>query len=159
MHTFVALLRGVMPTNPNTKSANLKRVFESLGLERVATVIGSGNIVFSTNSKNTAALEKKIERILTKELSFTTVVIVRSQPHLEALATRNPFKGVIDEKPNYLVVTFFKDGSPELCKTLNLTESGSPGYMAELEKKHGKSITTRTWKTVHRVLNKMHQAH
>ena len=28
---------------------------------------------------------------------------------IKALAKKNPFKGVKDEKPNYLIVTFFKN--------------------------------------------------
>jgi hypothetical protein len=41
---YVALLRGIMPTNPNMKGEKLKAVFEGLGFSNVHTVIASGNV-------------------------------------------------------------------------------------------------------------------
>ncbi len=152
---YVALLRGIMPTNPNMKSEKLREVFDRLGFANVRTVIASGNVIFETNSKNVVALEKKIEASLVKQLGFSSTTIVRSQNELEAIVACNPFKDIKDEKPNYLVVTFFKDRSQELCTTLDLTQNDTTKYMATIEKKYGKAITTRTWKTVHRILNKM----
>jgi len=155
MHTYVALLRGIMPMNPNMKGEKLKGVFESLGFKNVATVIASGNVVFQTNSSDVAALEKKIETALPKQLGFKSTTIIRSQKELEALVKKNPFKGVKDEKPNYLIVTFFKDKKKELCTVVDMSGARTPDFMRDVEKKYGKEITTRTWKTVHRILKKM----
>jgi hypothetical protein len=58
---------------------------------------------------------------------------------------KNPFKGVRDEKPNYLIVTFFKDKRKELCTVLDRTAPGTPDFMRSLEREHGKALTTRTW--------------
>src|SRR4051812_29369835 len=109
MPTYVALLRGVMPMNPNTRGEKLKALFESLKFKNVATVIASGNIVFDSLSKDGEALETKIEKALAATLAFKTVAIVRSREDLENLVKQDPFKGIKDEKPNYLVVTFFKN--------------------------------------------------
>jgi len=152
---YVALLRGIMPMNPNMKGEKLKGVFESLGFTNVATVIASGNVVFESPSKNIKALEAKIEKALPKQLGFSSTTIIRSREELKALVKKNPFKGIKDEKPNYLIVTFFKSKQQELCTVLNLTDGGTPDFMRVTEKKHGKEITTRTWKTVHRILKKM----
>ena len=155
MATYVALLRGIMPMNPNMKGEKLKKAFESLGFKDVATVIASGNVVFSTSSKDTTALEAKIERALPKQLGFNSTTMVRSSEELERLAKRNPFKGVRDEKPNYLVVTFFKDRRKELCTVIDVSGARTPDFMRSLEREHGKLMTTRTWKTVGRILKKM----
>lgn len=155
MATYVALLRGIMPMNPNMKSEKLKSVFESLGFINIATVIGSGNVVFESASKNTTVLEAKIEKELLRQLGFTSTTIIRSRAELESLVKKNPFKGVKDEKPNYLVVTFFKERKADLCTVLNMESASTPDFMHQLEKKHGKAITTRTWKTVGRILKKM----
>lgn len=155
MHTYVALLRGIMPMNPNMKGEKLKGVFESLGFKNVATIIASGNVVFQTKSTDVAALEKKIETALPKQLGFKSTTIIRSHTELKQLIKKNPFKGVKDEKPNYLVVTFFKDRKKELCTVINLEGDKTPDFMRNLEKKHGKEITTRTWKTVNRIVKKM----
>ena len=152
---YVALLRGIMPMNPNMRGEKLREVFESLGFTNVATVIASGNVIFDSPSKNVAALEKKIEDALPKKLKFTSTTIIRSQKEIEALVKKNPYKGVKDEKPNYLLVTFFKDRRKELCSVIDVTASDSPKFMTNLEKKYGKAITSRTWKTVHRILKKM----
>jgi len=155
MFTYVALLRGIMPMNPNMKGERLKKVFESLGFEDVATVIASGNVVFSSHSKNATALEAKIEKALPEQLGFKSTTIIRSREELERLVKKNPFKGIKDEKPNYLIVTFFKDRRNELSTVVNLTGGGTPDFMRSLEKEHGKEMTTRTWKTVGRILKKM----
>ncbi len=155
MGTYVALLRGIMPTNPNMKGEKLKKVFESLGFDHVATVIASGNVVFDSPSKNVTALEAKIEKALPKQLGFTSSTIVRSREELERLVKKAPFKGVKDEKANYLIVSFFKDRRTELCTVVDRKDGGTPDFMRSLEKTHGKHITTRTWKTIGRILKKM----
>jgi uncharacterized protein (DUF1697 family) len=152
---YVALLRGIMPMNPNMRGEKLREVFESLGFTNVATVIASGNVIFDSPSKNVAALEKKIEEALPKKLKFTSTTIIRSQKEIEALVKKNPYKGIKDEKPNYFLVTFFKDHRKELCSVIDVTASDSPKFMTDLEKKYSKAITSRTWKTVHRILKKM----
>ncbi len=153
MTTYVALLRGIGPANPNMKGEKLREVFESLGFKNVATVIASGNVVFSSPSANEAALEAKIEKALPVQLGFKSTTIIRSETQLRQLVKKNPFKGVKDERPYYLVVTFFKNGK-ELASVIDMTKR-TPQFMTNLEKKHGKAITTRTWKTVHRILKKM----
>jgi uncharacterized protein (DUF1697 family) len=155
MTTYVALLRGIMPMNPNMKSERLRELFEKLGFKNVRTVIASGNVVFDSPLKNMSILEEKIEKELPKQLKFNSTTIIRSQKEIQALVKKNPFKGVKDKKPNYLVVTFFKDRRDELCTVINLVEGKTPDFMRLLEKEHGKEMTTRTWKTVYRILEKM----
>jgi uncharacterized protein (DUF1697 family) len=103
-------------------------------------------------------LEDKIERELPKQLKFNSTTIIRSQKEIQALVKKNPFKGIEDKKPNYLVVTFFKDRRAELCTVINLVEGKTPDFMAKLEREHGKAMTTRTWKTVYRILDKMEKS-
>jgi len=136
MPTYVALIRGIMPTNPNTTGAKLRSAFESLGFKNVMTVIASGNVIFDAPRKRERLLEAKIEKALATKISFTTTVIVRSKEHL-------------------LVVTFFKSGGKELCTTLNLNDARTPDFMRATEKRYGKQLTTRTWKTIHRIARKM----
>ena len=136
-------------------SAKFKAFFESLGFKNVATVIASGNIVFDSPLADTAKIETKIEKALPVQLGFSRAAIVRSKEELQRLVKKDPFKGIKDEKPNYLVVTFFKDGKKELCTVIDMTDGDTPNFMVDLERKHGKAITTRTWKTVGRILKKM----
>lgn len=155
MKLYVALLRGIGPGNPNMHQSKLKECFEKIGLKNVHPVIGSGNVVFESDEKDEAKLEAKIESAMTMHLQFTRAAIVRSEDDLKKLVKKNPFKGVKDEKPNYLLVTFFKDRRTELCTVINLTAGKTPDFMVKIEKEYGKALTSRTWKTVHRILKKM----
>jgi uncharacterized protein (DUF1697 family) len=158
MTTYVALLRGIGPGNPNMTSAKFMAFFEALGFKNVATVIASGNVVFDSPSQDAAKLEAKIEKALPLQLGFTRIAIVRSKGSLQALVKKDPFKGIKDEKPNYLVVTFFKDRKKELCTTLDMSKGPTPEFMVNIERTHGKLLTTRTWKTVGRILKKMNES-
>jgi uncharacterized protein (DUF1697 family) len=154
---YVALLRGIGPTNPNMKGERLKSVFEAIGFTNVHPVIASGNVLFDSPSKNPKALEALIESALPERLGFNSTTIVRTKQDLAALVKKNPFAGVRDEKPNYLLVTFFKNSSPELCTVIKLAEEKTPDFMRKVERQHGKAITSRTWKTVARILKKMEE--
>jgi uncharacterized protein (DUF1697 family) len=155
MTTYVALIRGIGPTNPNMKGAKLKATFETLKLKNVIPVIASGNVVFQSDTKDVSKLELQLEETMYKQLGFRRSVIIRSKEDLEKLVKKDPFKNIEDKKPNYLIVTFFKDGKKELPTVLKLTEGKTPDFMRDIEKKHGKEITTRTWKTIGRILKKM----
>ncbi|HEY0964798.1 MAG TPA: DUF1697 domain-containing protein, partial [Candidatus Paceibacterota bacterium] len=126
---YVALLRGIAPMNPNMRGEKLREVFETLGFKNVSTVIASGNVVFDSSSKSLSALEKKVEGALPQLLGFKSTTIIRSQSDLETLVKRDPFKGVKDEKPHYLVVTFFKDGTKELCSVVDMDSDKAPNFM------------------------------
>ncbi|MDE2038020.1 MAG: DUF1697 domain-containing protein [Patescibacteria group bacterium] len=151
----MALIRGVGPSNPNMRGAKLKAAFEAMGFKGVVPVISSGNVVFRSGSKGVAALEKKIEKGLLKRLGFSRAVIVRSRERLERLVAKDPFKKAKDEPPYYLLVTFFKDGRDEACTALDTSSRDTTKFMAGLDREHGTGITSRTWKTVGRILKAM----
>lgn len=152
---YVALLRGIGPGNPSMTGEKFRALFTKLGLTNVHPVIASGNIVFDSPTRSATALEKKIEQELPRELGFNRAAIVRSHEELKMLVKRNPYKDIKDERPNYLLVTFFKDRRKELCSVLNMDDLQTTKFMAALDSEHGKGITSRTWKTVHRILKKM----
>lgn len=177
MTKYVALLRGIAPTNPNMRNDKLRRVFEKLGFANVKTVVSSGNIVFESPSRSVRKLEDRIEEALPKELGFKSTTIIRSQKQFQQLVDKNPFKSREHSQKSSLNVTFLKkkrktakklpyekdnrdytllgmyDGA--ICSVIDLTSAKTPDLMVWLEKKFGKEITTRTWKTVERILKAM----
>jgi uncharacterized protein (DUF1697 family) len=157
MPCYVALLRGIGPTNPNHRNDKLARVLEKIGCSQVQPILTSGNLVFRSTARSTVALEKKIERALHDELAVATDVLVRSQAELEALVRRDPFAGAEHGKDWYLTVTFRKSGEPPICTRSKRAEMHGPDLMVELEHRYGKQITTRTWNTVHKIVAKMQQ--
>ena len=177
MPQYVALLRGISPTNPAMRNEKLRGVFEDLGLTHVQTVISSGNVLFESPITDVHELEGKIEEALPAHLGFTSTTIIRSREQLQQLVNKKPFKGVEHTQKTYLTVTFFKNEfrteldfpyRPEnktyeilgmydyaMCSVVDLTGAKTPDLMSWLEKQFGKEITTRTWKTVERILKKL----
>ena len=177
MTRYVALLRGIAPTNPNMRNDKLRGVFETLGFENLQTVISSGNVLFESPSRSVKQLEERIERVIPQELGFKSTTIIRSKAQIQQLVGKNPFKGMEHSQKSSLNVTFLKkktsidikfpykvdnrdytllgmfDGA--ICSVIDLTSSKTPDLMVWLEKKFGKEITTRTWKTVERILKAM----
>lgn len=171
---YVALLRGIMPMNPNMRSEKLREAFEKMGFTNVHTVIGSGNVVFASAEKDASKLEKIIEVGLPKLLGFTSSTIVWSQARVKSFLDKNPFLPSDIHKPN---VTFFKQppdaaklpkgtklftpyGLVEgaFCYTVDTTRMKTPEAMITLEKEFGKTITTRTWGTIEKIAKKMAMA-
>ena len=70
----------------------LRKAFESLGFVRVATFLGSGNVVFETRAHDIGTLERKIERTLQQALGYTVPVFVRTHAELKEIASLEPFE-------------------------------------------------------------------
>lgn len=155
MTKYVALLRGIEPTNPNMRNEKLCSVFEGLGFKNVQTIISSGNVIFESNSKSVPTLELKIEKELNKSLGIKSPAYIRSREGLERLIKKNPFKGLEHGSKTYLIVSFLKKKPREIFNALDATDPKTPNFMASLDRKFNKEVTTRTWKTVERIVKKM----
>jgi uncharacterized protein (DUF1697 family) len=93
MTVFIALLRGInVGGNNMIKMADLKRMFESIGLARVETYIQSGNVIFESNEIEDT-LRKNIGDGLEKTLRISSPVILRTAGELERLIQDCPFSG------------------------------------------------------------------
>lgn len=174
---YVALLRGIAPTNPNMHNEKLRGVFLDLGFEDVMTVISSGNVIFESDEINPKKLEEKIEKIILEDLGYKSPTIIRSDKQIKNLLEKSPFKDLNHTRETYLNVTFLKNTfrnelsfpfvprnkgyeivgeyDNAIFSKVDLTRAGTPDIMSFLEKTFGKEITTRTWKTVGRIFDKM----
>ena len=91
MQHYVAFLRAINVGGRIVKMDILRREFEALGFDHVQTFIASGNVLFSSRSKDMAALEKKIERRLEAALGYEVGTFVRTCDEVGAVARRTPF--------------------------------------------------------------------
>ncbi|HUF46682.1 MAG TPA: DUF1697 domain-containing protein [Vicinamibacterales bacterium] len=91
MMRFVALLRAVNVGGRTVTMDRLRVLFAELGLERVTTVIASGNVLFDARSKNGAALEGRIETYLERTLGYQVATFVRTPAELSAVAAHPAF--------------------------------------------------------------------
>jgi uncharacterized protein (DUF1697 family) len=92
MLTHVGLLRGINVGGRNKVAmADLRKVVESLGHGNVATYIQSGNVVFTSNHTDTAAIAAELERALAEALGRRSSVVVLSRAELATVIADNPF--------------------------------------------------------------------
>jgi uncharacterized protein (DUF1697 family) len=156
----------------------LRGVFERLGFGGVASVLSSGNIVFTSPEQDVAGLEQRIEAALSADLGITSRTIIRSGAELAALLESDPFAGLTHGRGSYLTATFLKDAAPPAASggepdtltrvigydkaarvVLAVTDNSDPGrtpdFMTWLEKRYGRDITTRTWLTVQRIARRL----
>lgn len=87
MPVHAAFLRGINLGGRRLTMDELRRHFESFGLDDVATYAASGNVVFDHPGEDTARLERDIEAHLEEALGFTTETFVRSLDELGRLVT------------------------------------------------------------------------
>lgn len=91
MTIYVALLRGINVGGKNIiKMAELKRVFEEMGLCEVKTYIQSGNVLFKSN-EGEESLRKKLENEIEKIFGFFVTVVLRTIADIERIIINCPF--------------------------------------------------------------------
>ncbi|NIK79157.1 uncharacterized protein (DUF1697 family) [Paenibacillus castaneae] len=91
MTIYIALLRGINVGGKNIiKMAELKRMFEAMGLGPVQTYIQSGNVLFQSNAEE-APLRKQIEHEIEAVFGFPVIIVLRTIEELRAIAANCPF--------------------------------------------------------------------
>ena len=170
MPLHVALLRGIN-IGPRQRIAmgDLRALVTDLGHTSVETYVQSGNVVFQSRSRSTAALAAAIENAITEKLGLTVAVVVRSGPELAAVVAGQPFgdRGADDKQPYVAFLSEEPDrrtvaavdasafapdeiASPGArCTCTTRTGSGrSKLSNAFLERSLGVTSTMRNWRTV-----------
>lgn len=109
MTKYVAFLRAInVGGNAIIKMTDLKRMFESAGLENVQTYIQSGNVIFETEEKNIDAVKKRIENQLEGAAGYKIHVFVRTMRELQSIVSKSPFT----EKANETAYVAFLNQKP-----------------------------------------------
>ena len=79
MKRYIAFLRAINVGGTTLiKMAELKKMFESFGLENVETYIQTGNVIFDSQENKPAVLEEQIERQLAKAAGKQIQLFVRT---------------------------------------------------------------------------------
>lgn len=112
MGRYVALLRGInVGGNKLVPMATLRALLEGLGYADVATLLNSGNAVFTSGAKDGGKIAAAIEKVIAKEFGFEVSVVVRSRDELAKVIAANPLKSGEKDPSKFLV--FLLSGSPE----------------------------------------------
>ena len=151
----------------NAKMPELRRCFERAGFTDVRTLLSSGNVAFSARAASPAALERKAEAAMAKDLGRTFYTIVRPANALRRLLESDPFRAFRLPANAKRVVTFMRtprksklplpielDGARILAVTgtevftVYVPSTRGPVFMSLIEKTFGRDVTTRTWDTI-----------
>lgn len=171
MKTFVSMLRGInVGGNKKISMAELKKVYEDLGLKDVQTFIQSGNVLFKFQGSDIDKLRDKIEKGISSKFGFDVKVLMRTTEELQNTIKKMPFK---KEDTERVYITFLSDKpavvqEEEINKYKNESEkyiiSGKEIYFFcptgygktklsnnFFEKKLKVSATTRNWNSVNKL--------
>jgi len=95
---YVVLLRGINVGGKTLiKMADLKTCIEGLGFDDVSTYIASGNVLFESGERDTAALEKRIERAIEQRFRLPVKVVVLDRATFARIVKAIPRSWVDDE--------------------------------------------------------------
>lgn len=179
MPVYIGFLRGINVGGKNViKMADLKRAFESPGLNRVQTYIQSGNVLFESNEEE-EPLRDRVEQNIEALFHIPIAVILRTAGELELLVKNLPFSeeeismaesAAVGVESLY-VALLEKPPSQEECARLDACRSQTNEYQVvgrevfllfhhsirdsrlanNLHKLHLR-MTVRNWKTVKKLV-------
>jgi len=172
MAKYISILRGInVGSGRKVPMADLKKLCEDLGLQKVQTYIQSGNVVFeSPHSESVSELEIRLQQAFTKAFGFDIPVLVRTFGEWTESIVQNPFLKEENVDIDRLHLTCLKEvPSPELLEKIktfqylpdryeifgkNIFIFCAAGYGTSklinsfFESKLKTPATTRNWKTV-----------
>lgn len=172
---YILLLRGInVGGNKKVPMAELKELLTKEGFTEIKTILNSGNALFKGKDQESEALENYLEVVLEKHFGFSIPCIIRKRDEVEKLIASDPFKDIEVLKSTRLYISFLKEDVKSslrlpytsedasfrillkegltVVSVLELAHAKTPDTMKILEKEYGKSITTRNWNTVLKLL-------
>jgi uncharacterized protein (DUF1697 family) len=171
MPVYVGLLRAINLAGKNAVSMSaLRDLMADLGMQDVRTLLQSGNVVFRSDIRSPAKVEKVLEDSLEKRFGFKIEFFVRTTDEMNTIVADNPFPREAKQDPGHLLVGFLK-GAPDGTAVTALQKAivgrevvraiGRHSYVvypdgvgrskltsALVEKKLGTRGTGRNWNTV-----------
>jgi uncharacterized protein (DUF1697 family) len=109
MTSYIGLLRAVNLAGHNKiNMTDLRELLTRIGMQTVQTLLQSGNVVFRSEARSAAELERLIEGAAAKQLALTTDVFVRSEKEWKAIVTENPFPKDAKRDPSHLLAVVLK---------------------------------------------------
>jgi len=88
---YCAFLRGVNVKGTNMKMAEVGQVFKNADMEEVASVLASGNIIFSSD-RTPSELRQILEKAMSDYFSYEAFLFIKSKEEIENFWNGNPFE-------------------------------------------------------------------
>lgn len=171
MTTYIGLLRAINLAGHNKVSmSDLREWLTGLGMSNPQTLLQSGNLVFGSDVRATAPLEKTLESAAARQLRLETAFFVRTAKEWQGIIADNPFPDEAKADPGHLLMMCLKD-APDAKSVKALQDAikdreavrakGRQAYFVYpdgigrsrltttlIEKKLGTTGTARNWNTV-----------
>jgi uncharacterized protein (DUF1697 family) len=174
MPRYVALFRGInVGKAKRIAMADLRSLLGKLGYTGVATLLNSGNAVFTAGAGSGGTHASRIQKAVLEKLGVDALVIVKSAKELAGIVAGNELTGVADDPSRLLIAVTHDSRALASVQALAHTDWGkerlhvgkyaaylwcangileSKAAVALLKGLEG-SGTTRNWAT----LNKIHE--
>ncbi|WP_405013660.1 DUF1697 domain-containing protein [Kitasatospora sp. NBC_01539] len=110
--TYMAFLRAINVGGHTVTMERLRGLFTELGLGAVRSYIQSGNVFFTTDETDRAALTARIERHLEAALGYAVPTVLCTVAEVEAIVDADPFAGVEVTPEVRLCVLFLSEPLP-----------------------------------------------
>ncbi|MCI0637804.1 MAG: DUF1697 domain-containing protein [Gemmataceae bacterium] len=137
MSTYVALLRGInVGGHKMVAMSDLRDLCEALGFSEVKSLLQSGNLIFESDRRGGAALERLLEAETAKRLDVSVDYVVRSAAEWQTVLARNPFPDEAEHDPGHLLVMFLK--AAPLATQVKALEAAIQG--PEIVRSEGKQL-------------------
>jgi uncharacterized protein (DUF1697 family) len=148
MTRYVAFLRAINVGGHTVKMDRLRALFEEMRFANVETFIASGNVLFDSSSKSTAAMEARIERALEKALGYEVLTFIRPLASLAAVAESHPFD-TFERDGHALSVGFLKDADAKRGERLAALQTGYDEFHLHDRETywlcHGRMSDSKVW--------------
>jgi uncharacterized protein (DUF1697 family) len=173
MKRYIAFLRAINVGGTTIiKMSDLKRMFESFGLENVETFIQTGNVIFDTDESKAPVLEEQIEDQLAKAFGKRLRLFVRTTREVAAMVEACPFDpqpgetayvAILEKKPDKKSIDTLLSFSSEAedfavvgKEVFNLRRNRDASVFSNnfVEKKLGVAGTTRNLTTIKKLAGK-----
>jgi uncharacterized protein (DUF1697 family) len=102
MNNFCAFLRGVNVKGTNMKMAEVCQVFEEAGMQKVSSVLASGNILFRSD-RDAVAIKKILEEAMSTHFSYEAFLFIRDEKEINSIFNNDPFQP-IENFHNYIFI-------------------------------------------------------
>ena len=105
----IALIRGInVGGHKAVAMSDLRDMLAGLGLDSARSMLQSGNLVFRSDRRKGAELERLLEMEAEKRLGLHADFVIRSAKEWREVVARNPFRKEAQRDPGHLVVMFLK---------------------------------------------------
>ena len=87
---YCAYLRGVNVNGTTMKMADVCAVFANVGVQKVTSVLASGNIIFSSEEE-VAVLKETLQKAMSAHFNYDAFLFIKSEKEIEEILKSNPF--------------------------------------------------------------------